>query len=140
MNGYLNAIALTVDYMIEGETPTNMDHLKEDVIAAIKRDEAKDKENAALKTKIEAVSGDALSNFYQNIELKARVAELEGELNTVVAGLHSKSDINKIKAEAIREAVKENVDIGVPICGFVFDVCYHDTMMSYARNLERGES
>ena len=31
----------------------------------------KDKEIAELKAKIEKVSGDALTNFYQNVELKA---------------------------------------------------------------------
>lgn len=34
-------------------------------------------ENAQLKAKIENVSADALSNYYENVELKARIAELE---------------------------------------------------------------
>ena len=119
MNGYLNAIALTVDYMIEGETPTNMDHLKEDVIAAIKRDEARDKENAALK---------------------ARVAELEKykEFHGLVCTITA---TNFIKANAIREAIVEARDAAQMYDrSGVIEFCTVEDLNEHADKVERGES
>ena len=73
----------------------------------------------------------------ENAQLKARVAELESELNSIIAGLHSESDINKIKADAIRKAA-------MSICSDNYGaVCYpaeYDDLNEYADKLERGES
>ena len=66
-------------------------------------------------------------------ELEAKNAKLKQELNSLVAGLHSEKDINKIKADAIREAADK--------CAWWHDREFVkiDEIIDYADKVEKGE-
>ena len=73
----------------------------------------------------------------ENAQLKARVAELEDELNNVIAGLHSESDINEIKTDAILEAISTLGTHWAENIGE--EVIRVDLLERYADKLRRGE-
>ena len=70
---------------------------------------AKD-ENAELKAKIEKVSGDALSNYYENLELKAEVEHYKNQLNLVCEEGLTPADAKK-SHEANSGLAEENTQL-----------------------------
>ena len=71
--------------------------------------------------------------------LEAENAKLQQELNSLVAGLHSEKDINKIKADAIREIIGKPDMIQVSNFG-ITKIVLVDALIDYADKIEKGET
>ena len=97
------------------------------------------RENAELKAKIEKVSGDALSNYYENVELKTKVAKLDScnyELQMLLRA--DKASLEYVQAQAILKAISA---LGTHWADNIGEeVIRVDLLERYADKLERGES